>query len=337
MHKIIIDGRGYDVTQEVLPGIFQIKVPLPKNPLKELNTYLVKGEKRHLLIDTGFDLPECKLALLKGLDDLGITIDEIDFFLTHVHADHTALIYNLAKPDSIVYFSDIDAQIMQDVKRPDYFQRSDASLELHGFFAYEPNRKKLNAFYFAAVPELNFRYVHDGDIIYVGPYQLRCVLTPGHSPGHTCLYEEEHQFMFSGDHVLNSITPNITAWIEIEDSLGRFLDSLDLVSRLEVQVALPGHRDLIRDFPARIDELKQHHQKRLAEIQTILTNGPMTAYQVAELMTWDLKNMTWDQYPVTQKRFATLEVIAHLDYLYKRQKVTKTQKDGYIVFALAQA
>ena len=43
-------------------NIFSIYVPLPGNPLRNLNSYLVKGRarERSLLIDTGFRREECR-------------------------------------------------------------------------------------------------------------------------------------------------------------------------------------------------------------------------------------------------------------------------------------
>ena len=56
--------------KEIIPNIYSIPVPLPNNPLKELNAYLVKGSQRSLLIDTGFNLPECREALEKGQQNI---------------------------------------------------------------------------------------------------------------------------------------------------------------------------------------------------------------------------------------------------------------------------
>ena len=52
------------------PDIYQIHVDLPDNPLKYLNSYVVKGPTRHLVIDTGFNRPECQAALCGGLANL---------------------------------------------------------------------------------------------------------------------------------------------------------------------------------------------------------------------------------------------------------------------------
>ena len=35
-------------------------------------------------------------------------------------------------------------------------------------------------------------------------------MTPGHMLGHICLYDEEKQILFSGDHILGDITPVIS-------------------------------------------------------------------------------------------------------------------------------
>ena len=39
---------------EVMDGLYRIEVPLPNSPLKELNSYIIKGDDRNLIIDTGF-------------------------------------------------------------------------------------------------------------------------------------------------------------------------------------------------------------------------------------------------------------------------------------------
>ena len=75
---------GYDI-REVLPEVFRIPVPLEGNPLKELNSYLFRGSReakqRNLLVDTGFRTEGCKKALLKGLGQLGVSMEDTDILL----------------------------------------------------------------------------------------------------------------------------------------------------------------------------------------------------------------------------------------------------------------
>ena len=93
-------------------NIYSIFVPLPGNPLKNLNAYLIKSESgRNLLIDTGFRQDECRQALLAGLDELGVSMENTDIFLTHMHSDHTGLAAELAAPETRVYINREDGDL----------------------------------------------------------------------------------------------------------------------------------------------------------------------------------------------------------------------------------
>ena len=52
--KIIFYTGGNMLTQ-IADNIYRKVVPLPNNPLREINAYIITGEK-NLLIDTGFNL-----------------------------------------------------------------------------------------------------------------------------------------------------------------------------------------------------------------------------------------------------------------------------------------
>jgi len=45
--------------EQVLPDLFRIEIPLPNSPLRSLNSYLIKGKERFLIIDTGMNREEC--------------------------------------------------------------------------------------------------------------------------------------------------------------------------------------------------------------------------------------------------------------------------------------
>ncbi len=80
----------------MFPNFYRLEIPLPQNPLKYLNSYLIKGQGRNLLIDTGFNQEVCKNALLDGLRTLEVSLEETDIFITHLHADHSGLISAVA-------------------------------------------------------------------------------------------------------------------------------------------------------------------------------------------------------------------------------------------------
>ena len=83
---------------KIAENIYRKGVPLPNNPLREINVYIITGE-RNLVIDTGFNRPECEKALQEAFDELGII--ETDLFITHLHSDHCGLICKFAKENSI--------------------------------------------------------------------------------------------------------------------------------------------------------------------------------------------------------------------------------------------
>lgn len=77
--------------EQVAEGIYRIGVPLPQNPLKELNSYYLPGKERDLVIDTGFHCPECEHTLFAGLAELKSDPNRRDVLLTHFHSDHSGM------------------------------------------------------------------------------------------------------------------------------------------------------------------------------------------------------------------------------------------------------
>ena len=94
---------------QIADNIYRKVVPLPNNPLREINAYIITGEK-NLLIDTGFNRPECEEALRNAFDELGI--EKTDVFITHLHSDHCGLVPKFAKEESIIYSGETDGELM---------------------------------------------------------------------------------------------------------------------------------------------------------------------------------------------------------------------------------
>jgi glyoxylase-like metal-dependent hydrolase (beta-lactamase superfamily II) len=60
------------MTDELLPGIHRIEIPLPRNPLRAVNSYLIRGRDRWLMVDTGMNRPECLDAMRVALAALAV-------------------------------------------------------------------------------------------------------------------------------------------------------------------------------------------------------------------------------------------------------------------------
>jgi glyoxylase-like metal-dependent hydrolase (beta-lactamase superfamily II) len=183
--------------------------------------------------------------------------------------------------------------------------------------------------------EVAFSIAKDGDMIEVGDFHFQCISTPGHSPGHMCLYEPNRKILIAGDHVLSDITPNIAYWLEMDDPLNEYLMNLEKIQALEVKIALPGHRRLIRDLHKRIRELQEHHRDRLNEVLTALRDGAKTALQIAPSITWEIAFKSWKEFPPAQKWFAFGETLAHLRFLENKGKVRRRSKNKRICYSLA--
>ncbi len=96
--------------EKIFDDLYRLEIPLPRSPLKALNSYLIRGEDRFLIIDTGMNRETCLKAMRACLKELEVDLNKTDFFITHLHADHLGLIAHLATDSSKVYFSRAEAQ-----------------------------------------------------------------------------------------------------------------------------------------------------------------------------------------------------------------------------------
>ena len=320
--------------EEIRPNLFRLPIPLPDSPLKYLNAYVIKSDDRNLIVDTGLNRKVCLEAMQAGLEALQIDLARTDFFITHLHADHFGLVHRLVTDTSRIYFNRPDAELIESWEG---FGPMIAFAGRNGF-PQEELRAALDAhpghkFGSSWIPEL--KLLLQGETIQIGPYCFECTETPGHTLGHTCLYEPSEKIFIAGDHMLIDITPNIQCWMDSQNPLKSYLNSLDKVSHLDVDIVLPGHRRVFTHFHQRIQELKQHHHKRLEEVETILSKCPgQSAFGVASQMTWDIKSESWDAFPIAQKWFATGEAIAHLRYLEMEGRLNRRTENSVAVFSL---
>lgn len=312
-------------------NIYSIFVPLPDNPLRNLNAYLIKDDKRNLLIDTGFRRDECRDALLTGLAELGVTMENTDICITHLHSDHSGLASEIAGPDSKIFMSGEDSRRLvyfqqhSNTHRNEEYAQQGFSPNETIFLCDSPMRK------YNSVLPAEYTYVDDGDVLEYGGRRLRVIMTPGHTPGHICLYDQDEKIMFLGDHVLFDITPNITTWPGFSDPLGTYIHSLMDISIFEVRLPLPGHRSVFGTMSERIGQIIEHHGLRIREMISLLEQEPgLTAYELSGRMTWRVrgKSPSWADFPLQQKWFAVGETAAHLEYLLVRDRVRRELDNG---------
>lgn len=319
--------------QQITSNIYEIKVRLAGNPLRDLNSYVILSDDRNLLIDTGFNTEECLADLQAGIAELGLDMTKTDLFITHLHSDHCGLVSKIVTPETNVYMGSVDKGVLVN-------SLTNSAAHWHYYTSrfleegYPPDMLREAASSNAAkrftdTRLVDFIEVSEGSEIRVGDMVFTCIDTPGHSPGHLCLYNKEQGILFLGDHVLFDITPNISIWYMLENPLKKYLESLDKIYNYDVKLPLPAHRSPGASLKTRIDELKKHHKIRLDEARKIVEDNPgIKGYDVAARMTWSIRAKDWDDFPPPQKWFAVGEALSHLDYLVADGSLIH-KEDGY--------
>ena len=335
------------ITEEVFSNIFQIQVPLPHNPLGHLNSYLIKSAKKNLLIDTGLNFPESFHALCTGLSDAGVKPEELtEILLTHFHVDHIGLIPRFKEASKSIKLSihHVEAELSKLRLREfgNYQENMKTFLKTNGVpSAIATNLERFLPAFFTpeAYRELAVAAVplDDGQEISVGDYNLQVLWTPGHSPGHICLYEPSLEVLFSGDHLLPTITSHIAQFMENMNPLTDYLNSLEKTEKLDVKVVLPAHEETFTNHRERTKQLKDHHEQRLKEIMDELKAGSSTAYALTSKIHWNVRYKSWDGFPLFQKYLALGETVAHLHLLEQRGLVRRTKVNQTIFYDIDQA
>ena len=318
--------------EPIYPNIYSIPIPLPRNPLKALNSYVITSPERNLIIDTGFNQPECSEALMQGIAELRIDLAKTDVLLTHRHSDHTGLAGLLEEQGAQIYAGAKEIVPIMEISGSKAWEWMEQLIVLYGLDKYGISVNDHPGYRYR--PPILSRCIPltEGSQLHYGDYTFTVVDIPGHTPGHIGLYETNHRIFFGGDHVLATITPNITFWDFEQDSLGQYFSSLRKVSDLDIDLLCTAHRENVHNHRQRIHELENHHKRRLAEVRSILQDGPKNACEVAAKMTWEIRAKSWDEFPKAQKFFATGEAASHLEYLYNTSQIKRTVTGGTMYY-----
>ena len=153
-----------------------------------------------------------------------------------------------------------------------------------------------------------------------GPtFSVRPIHTPGHTYGSICLKYGHH--LFSGDHVLPSISPNVGGGdMRRHGMLISFLDSLRETIKLagKIDTVYPGHGEPFGHLVQRCNWLIDHHHKRLGQIAEILQReGRSSTFEVATGLWGELRD-----YHVV---LGCAEAQSHLEYLVDEGRVIRDE------------
>jgi glyoxylase-like metal-dependent hydrolase (beta-lactamase superfamily II) len=311
---------------EVAEGVYQLKVPVPF-PLVFVSVYLVEGDDGWTIIDTGYDYPEGREVWESGVRQVGLDLDRDvgRIVVTHFHPDHLGLARWLQERSGApVYMLEGEIQHSREVwNNPDHASFA-GHLVSGGMDRALAERAAAQMRAKLSLPG-EVLPLQEGEKIELGAGAARVLHAPGHADYQVMLYDEGRKILFSADHVMLEITPNIGLWPDTKGRpLARYLESLSGLRGLDADLVLPGHGPLFHDFDGRVDELLLHHEERLDLMQRALGDEPRTPFAVSR----ELFRYTLSLY---ERCFALAETLAHLEYLVSEGRAERVE-DGHVAF-----
>ena len=305
--------------EEVADGVLRVTFDLPLG-IDHVHCYLLRSsDGGWTLVDTGLGSREPERRWRPVLDALDAPVERI--VVTHMHPDHVGGARDVAELTG--------APVLQG--REDYAQcvsawGAERSLprlagwwESHGLPSGQAEAMRQEAdnlgraVHWVEDPEL----LDEGDAV----DDWHVEVLRGHADGHIVL--RRGGVLIAGDTILGGITPAIGQYPNSRpDPLGDYLETLDKLERMQLDLALTGHKHRLRDPSARAREIRAHHEERLRATETALGDEPRTAYEVSlELFEADLS-------PVL-RRFALAESLAHLERLVFADRAARAD-GGYV-------
>ncbi|HRJ42376.1 MAG: MBL fold metallo-hydrolase [Caldilineaceae bacterium] len=320
----------------VAPDIHRLRLPLPF-ALDHVNCYLLRGEGGWTLLDTGLHTPEGWQGWLAAFDQLGIEPGDVEqIVLTHVHPDHYGMAGALqawtgnAAPVRMSVATDQAAEAIWRSPAESWLDETSAYLRCNGLEAsfLESVLQSMRGMRAAVRPHPErVEIFASGDGLSLGNRHFRAISAQGHADDQCVFYDEADRLLLCGDQVLMRITPNVGSWPTTPaNPLGRFLADLRHLRRLDVGLALPGHRREIEDFAGRIDELLAHHQKRLNAIRQAIPADGASTLEIARRV------FPMESFTPHEIRFAVAETLAHLEHLLEEGQVVQEEREGTWLF-----
>lgn len=314
-------ARTMPPIEEIRPGLWSIPVPMPQSPLRYTLVYALVLPDGIALIDTGLNTDESWRALVDGVHATGHDIPDVRYVaITHLHPDHFGLVPRLLEhTDFTLAMHRNDARFLrfhseEEVAR----EQAWAAAQLTQLGA-PTDVPETGMAQFTRLPKGRTVDVELDDHQPLGlpGWDVSALWTPGHTPGHLCFLDETAGTVFTGDHLLPRISPNVsTSLFQPTDPLDAYLVSLAHTEHLPDVEALPSHEYRFRGLAGRVTALLSHHEDRFDEIAAAVAADPqLTAWDVARSVSW---SRPFEDLLLPLQRMAARETHAHLVVLEAR-------------------
>lgn len=318
-----MSGNGAEFLQPLDDDVYRIEIPI-QHELRNFNLYLFMGE-HPALIDAGPYHPLLEGMVVEALRAAGAKRLEF-IYITHSHIDHFGMAARLRSLTGA-------AVAAHRYERP-RIERAGARLE-EEYRCYSALSRRMGfpdevaeAIFSLAGVWTNLSEpcpvdvpLRGGETVKAGDRELEAIHTPGHTAGHLCFYQRGEGLLFSGDHLMRSITPNpelyCPPWRGETTGLPQFLASLELLRGYDIAVAHPGHGRPIHKAGRRIEMNLMHHRRRLEKTLEAVERGCGTVWETALHLFPQMR----DKPPQVDHFLALKEALAHLLILEREGRV----------------
>jgi glyoxylase-like metal-dependent hydrolase (beta-lactamase superfamily II) len=274
-------GRG----DRVLPGVWRLRLPLPWPGVPHCNAWALAAGDGIVLIDTGMHEPGSLAHLERALDQVNLRLDHVRLLLcTHAHSDHYGQAAPIVERAGCELWMHPDHQHMtRSLQDPEAALARRLEVARQSGVPDEPLRAWAEARRgqgpgIAALVEPD-RELVPGVELQTDHGTWSVHHTPGHAPSHVCLFQPERRLLISGDHLLGRVSLFYDyGWTP--DPAGEFLDSLEVVDRLDARLCLPGHGRPFTDVRAHVHANQELARGRIDAVAAALADGPLTAFEV---------------------------------------------------------
>ncbi|MGI5217933.1 MBL fold metallo-hydrolase [Nocardia sp. CA-290969] len=323
----------------VADGIHRIPLQLPQDGLRAVNVYALETAAGLVLIDGGWHRPDTYRELTAGLARIGRSPAEIhDVLVTHIHRDHYTFAVELRRRHGCrVHLGAGESAGLTAIRELRNNVPTSSLRELRragaAGIAARAYAGSIGEPFDVADWEAPDRWLQPGPLTLEG-YELEVRATPGHTKGHLVFQDTARRMLFTGDHLLPTITPSIGfelgAW---ELPLDKFLNSLELLRDDDDRIMLPAHGPDGGSAGRRARDLLAHHGRRFEQIRAAVTDlGPCTGLEVAQALTWTRRERPFGTLDTFNQMVATCETMAHLDVLVARNALAAETYSGVDLF-----
>ncbi len=202
---------------------------------EETHCYLLLGKASAILIDTGLGVADISQPVR------AITSLPIQVVTTHVHSDHIGGHW---------HFQDIAVHRLEEPWLNGHFPLS-RQMVLRNNLLLQPCDfpPEFDPAHYQIYQGPPTRILEDGDWLDCGDRRVQVLHTPGHSPGHICLWEPQRGALYSGD--LAYLGKLDCFYPSTDPAL--FAQSIQRIAALPAKTLRPGHHSLAvgPDLPRR--------------------------------------------------------------------------------------